>query len=189
MKLGFLGGAFNPPTIAHYNLIKKALKEYEFDKVFFVPVNDFYPKKNLVQLEHRINMLEVMCKHDKDIIVYKTENTKPLRTIDIFKILENEYPKDEIVFFMGEDNYYKMPTWANYEELKKYNYIIFQRNEKFDANINKPNVIYMKNDENLSVSSTIIRNRLLNNQSVSDLIDKDVENYIMNKKLYIKDFG
>ena len=44
MKLGFFGGSFNPPTIAHYNLIKQALKEYNFDKVYFVPVNDYYKK-------------------------------------------------------------------------------------------------------------------------------------------------
>ena len=33
MKIGFFGGAFNPPTIAHINLVKEALKEYSFDAI------------------------------------------------------------------------------------------------------------------------------------------------------------
>ena len=48
VKLGFFGGSFNPPTIAHYNLIKQALKEYNFDKVYFVPVNDYYKKEKKI---------------------------------------------------------------------------------------------------------------------------------------------
>ena len=45
MKIGFFGGAFNPPTIAHINLVKEALKEYSFDAIYFVPVNNFYKKQ------------------------------------------------------------------------------------------------------------------------------------------------
>ncbi len=187
MKLGFFGGSFNPPTIAHYNLIKKALEEYNFDKVFFVPVNDHYSKRGLVKLDDRVNMLEILIKNDEKIFVYKTENDKACKAIDTFKNIKKDFPNDELVFFMGEDNYEKMTSWKDYEELKKYNYIVFQRNDKFDANINDKNVIYMRNSENVKISSTIIRDRLKNNESISELINEDVEKYIKEKELYIKD--
>lgn len=38
MRLGFFGGSFNPPTNAHIDLAKKALKECKLDKVIFVPI-------------------------------------------------------------------------------------------------------------------------------------------------------
>ncbi len=187
MKLGFFGGSFNPPTIAHYNLIKEALEKYEFDKVFFVPVNDYYKKNGLARLEDRIKMLELLIKNDEQIYIYKIENDKSYKAIDTFRNIKKHFQTDEIVFFMGEDNFEKMPRWQNYEELKQYNYIVFQRNDKYDANINQKNVIYMKNNENIEVSSTMIRNKLEKKESISELINKDVEKYIKEKGLYLKD--
>ena len=37
-KLGFFGGCFNPPTVAHIELIEKAIKENNLDMVYFVPM-------------------------------------------------------------------------------------------------------------------------------------------------------
>jgi len=48
MKIGFFGGSFNPPTNAHIALAQKAIKECMLDKVVFVPMNDYYRKKELV---------------------------------------------------------------------------------------------------------------------------------------------
>lgn len=187
MKLGFFGGSFNPPTIAHYNLIKQALIEYNFDKVYFVPVNNFYPKSSLIDIDNRINMLEIMCQNDEKITVSKIEKEikQPFKAIDIFRIIEKKYQEDEIVFFMGEDNFNKMANWKDYTDLKKYNYIIFQRDEKYEADINEKNIIYMKNNENLKVSSTIIRHRLKNNESIDKLVTEEVKEYILKNKLYI----
>lgn len=65
MKIGFFGGCFNPPTNAHINLAKKVLKECKLDKVVFVPVGDFYDKKELVPAKHRYNMLKIAFKRIK----------------------------------------------------------------------------------------------------------------------------
>ncbi len=65
MRIGFFGGCFNPPTNAHINLAKKALKECNLDKVIFVTVGDFYDKKELVPGKDRYNMLKIACKRAK----------------------------------------------------------------------------------------------------------------------------
>lgn len=186
MKLGFFGGSFNPPTIAHYNLIKQALIEYDFDKVYFVPMNDYYKKAGLIDMEKRVDMLKLVCKNDSKIEVSNIEQEMNYASsaIDAFRLIEKKYANNEIVFFMGEDNFSKMETWKDYDELKKYNYIVFQRNENHILNINQKNVIYMKNRENLSISSTIIRNRLKRNESIDDFVTSDVKEYILKNKLY-----
>ncbi len=187
MKLGFFGGSFNPPTIAHYNLIKQALLQYNFDKVYFVPMNDYYPKAGLVSLEDRINMLEKMCKNDENICVSTIENEfkEKSTAIDSLRLIEKRYINDDIYFFMGEDNFSKMKYWKDYENLKKYNYIVFQRNEKIDNTIDLKNVIYMKNSENLSISSTIIRSKLKKNENIDEFVTGEVKNYIFEKGLYL----
>ena len=80
MKLGFFGGSFNPPTIAHYNLIKQALKEYNFDKVYFVPVNDYYKKEKLISIDQRIEMLNLLCKKESNIEVLDIEKKNQQQT-------------------------------------------------------------------------------------------------------------
>lgn len=186
MKLGFFGGSFNPPTIAHYNLIKQAISEYDFDKVYFVPMNDYYKKSGLIDMDKRIEMLELLCKNDSKIEVSDIEKEMDYASsaIDAFRVICDRFSGNEIVFFMGEDNFSKMETWKDYDELKKYNYIVFQRNEKYTLNINQKNVIYMKNIENLNVSSTIIRRRLQRNESIDDLVTSEIKDYILKNKLY-----
>lgn len=187
MKIGFFGGSFNPPTIAHYNLIKQALIQYSFDKVYFVPVNNYYPKANLIDIKDRINMLKKMCEKDEKIDVSDIEKDINSRctTIDVLRKIEQKYDKDEIFFFMGEDNFVKMKDWKDYDELIKYNYIIFQRNERNIINIEQKNFTYMKNTENLKISSTIIRNRIKKNESIDEFVTEDVKKYILKNKLYV----
>lgn len=186
MKLGFFGGSFNPPTIAHYNLIKQALIEYDFDKVYFVPMNDYYKKAGLIDMNKRIEMINLMCKNDSRIEVSDIEKEMNYQStaIDAFRLIKEKYINDEIVFFMGEDNFSEMEKWKDYEELKKFNYIVFQRNEKHILDINLDNVLYMKNEENLNISSTIIRNKLKKNESIDDLVTEEVKKYILENKLY-----
>lgn len=186
MKLGFFGGSFNPPTIAHYNLIKQAISEYDFDKVYFVPMNDYYKKAGLIDMGKRIDMLELLCKNDSKMEVSDIEREMNYASsaIDSFRLIEKRYSNNDIYFFMGEDNFSKMETWKDYDELKEYNYIVFQRNDKYSLDINQKNVIYMRNTENLNISSTVIRNRLQKNESIDDFVSSDVKNYILKNKLY-----
>ena len=73
MKIGFFGGAFNPPTIAHINLVKEALKEYSFDAIYLVPVNNFYKKQGLIDISQRIDMLNLECKNNSKMFVSEIE--------------------------------------------------------------------------------------------------------------------
>ena len=85
---------------------------------------------------------------------------------------------------MGEDNYLKMSSWSNYNKLLKYKYIVFQR--KRESSINKENVLYINSVENLNISSSIIREKIKNNESITNLVTSDIEKYIKENKLYIK---
>ena len=186
MKIGFFGGSFNPPTIAHLDLVKKAIQKYQLDKVYFVPVNNFYKKEDLLDIRQRINMLEIICSQETKISVsdIEVENDRPLKAIDVFEIIEKKFQENDIYFLMGEDNYLKISSWSNYNKLLKYKYIVFQR--KRESSINKENVLYINSVENLNISSSIIREKIKNNESITNLVTSDIEKYIKENKLYIK---
>ena len=60
MRIGFFGGAFNPPTIAHFDLAKNAIENYSFDKIYFVPVNNFYHKKELIDIKYKKRKINII---------------------------------------------------------------------------------------------------------------------------------
>lgn len=167
-KVGFFGGCFNPPTNTHLNLAEDLITKGTLDKVVFVPVGDYYEKQDLVPAIHRYNMLKIAC---KDIDSLEVEEIASLHrdklfATDTFELIYEKYHKEaEIYFIMGSDNYEKMPTWKNYEEIKdKYKYIILDRTE--------------------DISSTDIRNKIKQGESVSDYLNEKVLEYIKENNLY-----
>ena len=62
-RLGFFGGCFNPPTIAHYELALKAIDIANLDKLYFEPMGDYYKKEELISSEYRFEMLKEMVKN------------------------------------------------------------------------------------------------------------------------------
>ena len=89
MKIGFFGGSFNPPTIAHLNLAKQAVKEYNLDKLYFVPVNNKKKKKDLIDIDLRIQMLESICLYEDKLLVSNIEKINDTKLEAISTSLEN----------------------------------------------------------------------------------------------------
>ena len=48
-RIVVMGGSFNPPTLAHYKLMKEAIDALNADIGFFVPVSDAYLKRKMCQ--------------------------------------------------------------------------------------------------------------------------------------------
>jgi len=175
MKLGMFGGSFNPPTNAHLKLALQTLKEFNLDKLIFVPVGDKYQKPGLISEEHRLNMLREMCKPYTELVVSDIELklNKKLSTIDIFHILTKTYEKDELYFIMGADNIEKVTN----EILNNFKIIILQRDNK--NIIEHKNIYIIKNQEIMDCSSTKVRENIN-----SDILPKGVYEYIINNSLY-----
>ena len=166
-RIGFFGGCFNPPSNIHINLVNNLITEQKLDKVILVPVNDFYLKKDLIEFKHRYTMLKFAIHNFKNIYIDDLEKklTKKTYAVDIFKIISEKYKDNDIYFIMGSDNFSKMKDWKNYEELKKYQYIVLERNKE-------------------DISSTEIRNMIKNNELNENVLDKKVYDYIKKNNLY-----
>lgn len=187
MKIGFFGGSFNPPTLAHLNLARQAVKQYNLDLFYFVPVNDYYPKDGLIDLDTRCKMLDIMLKDESKIKTSKIEKNRNSRysAYEIFNTISYENKDDQIFFVMGEDNYKKMPSWDHYEDLKKYSYIVFQREEGNSFNRTDKNIFYMENDKNLKISSTLIRSNQKEHKPIDNYVTKEIKEFIDKNKLYL----
>lgn len=192
MRIGILGGSFNPPHKMHFNMGLDLLEKNYVDKIIYVPTGSKYKyKNNLVQDEHRFKMLELMIKNDdrfevsdfelKDYVVY---------TCDTLKYFQENYPNDEIYFVCGADNLSYVDEWKNgIYLLSNYKFLVIKRyTDDIDEILKrfskyKENIIVTDINPN-SLSSTEIRNKIKTGEGVLDYLDEDVYNYLYENKLY-----
>ncbi len=99
--IAVFGGSFNPPTVAHINLAKQILANYNnIEKLIFVPVSTKYNKNGLAPDKARYNMLKKACEGEKNIEISSIELDSPrqLYTIETLRIIQKENPNNEICF-------------------------------------------------------------------------------------------
>ena len=188
IKMGFFGGSFNPPSNIHINLAKELVKNKILDIVIFVPVGNYYKKQNLVDAKHRVNMLLEACKRYNYLKVedIAAKSEKYLYAVDTFKMIKDKYNKEnvEIYMIMGSDNFKKMNSWKNYEEIVlNYNYIVIER-PNYEDQIKAKIVTYYILNQKEDFSSTRIRHLLEKSENVSNYLDEEVLKYINTNKLY-----
>lgn len=186
-KIGFFGGSFNPPTNMHIHLATKLIEDKLIEKLVFVPVGDYYKKQNLATAIDRYNMLKIACKDIKNLMVdnIASSHKNMLYATDTFELIANKYKGAEIYFIMGSDNFKKMPSWKNYEEIiKKYKFIVIER-PNYEETANLENVITYKIEQPEDMSSTKIRNMLKQGKDTSLYLNKNVTEYIKKHSLYI----
>ena len=188
MRIGFFGGCFNPPTNIHVDLARKILVSYGLDKVYFVPVGDYYSKEGLIEADHRAKMLNLAVEDDPKIEVERIAvNSKDvLYAIDTFELIQEKYKYDELFFIMGSDNFRTMPIWKRYERLiSDYNIIVIERQRKeLRANI-RNNIFEYIPERVYDIDSTKIRQMIKeDNPEVKQYLDDKVYSYIKEHNLY-----
>ena len=195
MKIGIFGGCFNPPHKMHKSIAEELVTKNYLDKVIYVPTGNMYNKVDLVDANHRYNMLKLMIKDNNNLEVsdYELKNTLTYtyQTLDYFK---DNYKQDEIYFICGSDNLKEITTWKNYEYiLNNFKILVIKRNDdQLDAilsEINSENVIVANVNLN-DISSSLIRDSLEKEDAMEtalDYLDKSVLDYIKQEDLYTKD--
>ena len=197
--IAVFGGSFNPPINSHILLAKQIIEKCErVEKLIFVPVSTKYRKLQLISDEHRYNMLNLICKKEDKLEVSNIElvQDKQLYTIQTLDLLKEQYgEKYELWFVMGTDNLKEVDTWNNPDRLlKEYKIIVLEReNDKLEDLIKsnkllekyKESLVKIKDINKINLSSTMIRKKIKNAESVEAFIDKDVLEYIEKNSLYI----
>ena len=192
MKIGIFGGSFNPPHNMHTDIANYMINQQYVDKIVFVPTGSKYAyKNNLIEEEHRYNMLEILSNKNDNILVSDYElKSEVVYTIDTLRYFKELYPNDEICFICGLDNFSYIDKWKNGEEiLSNYKLVVINRDGndleellvKYDQY--RDNIV-ISNMEMKDISSTFIRDNIGEIDKVKEYIDEDVLRYIQENNLY-----
>lgn len=196
MKIAIFGGAFNPVHNGHINLVKKYIELLKPDKMLIIPTANppHRESHNFVSEKHRFNMLNLAFEgiasvEISDIEFHLQGKSYTYHTIREMKKL---YPAADFYLIVGEDQFLYFDKWYKYKEILDMAVLCTaQRNmdKKQELKAFAENVLHCENYiladfDPVIVSSSEIRAKLNNNESVDRLIPEKVLNYINENELY-----
>jgi nicotinate-nucleotide adenylyltransferase len=123
MRVGLLGGTFNPPHIGHLVCASHAIAALELDRVLLVPVHE--PPHKAIEadpgVEHRVQMCRLAVSEDErlDVSLVDAEVPGPSFTVDTLSRLHDRCPGDQLTFIVGGDMALSLPTWREPEAILK----------------------------------------------------------------------
>ena len=169
-KYGFFGGSFNPPTIAHERLAEEIADKFKLDKVYFVPVGNYYEKTDLIDENKRLDMLKSIKTDKIDVLDIELNSKKKLLAVDAFELINDNFYSSENYFILGGDNLEKLPNWENATKCLNNNIIAIQRGKNL-ASIIAGNKLLEENNNKIfefnanklyNYSSTEVRKAIKN---------------------------
>ena len=121
MRLGLLGGTFNPPHIGHLVCATHALAGLDLDRVLLVPVHE-PPHKAAPDdpgVEHRVELCRraVAGNAQLEVSLVEAEVPGPSYTVDTLSRLHDRCPGDQLTFIVGGDMAFSLPTWREPEAI------------------------------------------------------------------------
>lgn len=197
-KIGIMGGTFDPIHYGHLVLAEQIRTQFDLEKILFIPAG-IPPHKqdmDITSSKHRyfMTLLATITNPAFEVSKIEIEEESISYTVNTIRKLKSIYRNAELYFITGADALYELDTWNDLDNLLKMcNFIAATRpgidnkilvekkeyfNNKYDANIIITAV------PALAISSTDIRNRIKDGESIKYIVPESVEYYIYKNGLY-----
>ena len=187
MKIGILGGTFNPIHIGHLILAEEVKDKLKLDKVIFILTNIPPHKQNseIIDAKTRLKMVKLAIKGNRDFLVSDMEIKRGgvSYTIQTLQELKKIYPQDQLYFITGSDLLRYLDDWKDLSQiLEMVNFVVATR-PGYPLKMIPP---YIKTLEirAVDVSGFQIRKNLKEKRSVKYLVPENVLRYIKKNRLY-----
>lgn len=196
MKIGIIGGTFNPVHIGHVMLAKNFNELLGFDRILVIPSGTPPHKEYLASVtdKNRIDMCRLAF--DEDIFTVSDMEIKrggKSYTIDTLRQIKSEFPDSELFLMMGADMLMIFDKWKDYREIFKFATLcaafrnVCARDEilSYAEKLREDGAKLIIDDRKIpDVSSTQIRSLLAKNESAAKLVPESVADYIEKNLLY-----
>jgi nicotinate-nucleotide adenylyltransferase len=196
LRVGILGGAFNPPHIGHLVCAQEALIQLELGRVVFMPVGEA-PHRELESdpgAVARLEMVELATADDDRFEASRLEldRSGPSYTADTLRQLREQAPDDELFVILGGDQAAALPRWHEPEEVLALAQVAVVERVNWSRNAIWIKVGRLKGAERIryidmpivQVSSSGIRRRVGEGRPIRYLVPDKVADYIAENGLY-----
>jgi nicotinate-nucleotide adenylyltransferase len=189
MKIGILGGTFNPIHIGHLILAEEAREKLGLERIIFVPANLPPHKEDLdiAKSSDRLNMIKLAIRGNKLFSVSDLEIKRQGRsyTIDTIRELKQKYSDDDLYFVVGSDLLNYLEEWKDLGEIVKMVRFVAATRPGYPLE-KLPSYITHLNIRAVDISGFSVRSCIKDGKSFRYLVPEAVFGYINKRKLYNK---
>jgi nicotinate-nucleotide adenylyltransferase len=204
MRIGICGGTFDPFHRGHLEPILAVRKDVRWDRVLYIPahVQPFKQDRETVSGYHRFAMVSLAILDQDALYVspMELERGRISYTVETLEELRALHPDDTIDWVIGDDNLAKLLEWKSIDRIFELaNFAVLTREaagfsapSELQSRVTTPDrrstrgSIVLLENAMVPVSSTEIRRRVREGQSIEHLVPPPVSRYIHHNGLYRK---
>ena len=201
-SIGIFGGSFNPVHAGHLNIAQIASKEFNLQKVIFIPckVSPFKignEPEQYVSDEHRLEMLKLSLESQNNFEISNIELSRGgvSYSYDTLVDIKQRHPQSHLFFIIGTDSLLTLSQWYKIGALLTLcDFVTVERlgvDRRVDAKslgfspeLSKRLLLRTVSGKLMNISSSEIRNRATQGLSLQGLVCPAVEEYISRFELY-----
>ena len=201
MKMGILGGTFDPIHNGHLAIADEARTYLNLSEVLFLPAGQPWMKSDqpISAAHHRTAMIRLALEGRPyfKLSTIEIEYKGPSYSVDtIVKLRAQSEEPFDCYFIVGWDNLAKIPLWKDPAKLIEMCFLAAVPRPGYDRPDMKkleaalPGIskkVILMDKPRIDISATDIRNRVAHGLSISSLVPPAVENYIKESGLYRKE--
>lgn len=200
MKIGVLGGTFDPVHLGHIMMAEEARASLDLHEVILVPAGQplLKPEHPITPAEQRLRMLylAIADRPHFRVSAMEIERPGPSYTVDTLTELRGQYSsEDEIFFILGWDSLAQLAEWREPSRIIKMCYLAavprpsFPRPNLEALEASVPNVshrvIFLEKPQ-IDISASAIRELAARGLPIDNLVPEPVAEYIGQHKLYLE---
>ena len=203
-RLGIFGGAFDPVHKGHTQSLKFINDLKIVDEVYVIP-NFASPHDKDIRSSgsHRLKMLEMAFNEFENIKIneFELNNKKKSYSYETLNSFKQLFPDRHFSLIIGLDSLHNFTTWKNWEEILSLCSLLvlgrtINKNKKLDKALesritldiddffSEHGKIFRLGNDFINVSSSEIRKKIKNDETLEGLLDQNVQEYIQNMSLY-----
>lgn len=179
LKVGIFGGSFNPVHTGHVALAKSLCEKARLDEVWFMvsPQNPFKAHATDLLADHlRLEMVRKAIENEPQLKAsdYEFLLPKPSYTWNTLQALSADYPDTAFTLLIGGDNWAAFDKWYRSADiLARYPIVVYPRQGSHTGNV--PEGVTIVETPLLDISSTEIRQRIREGNSIKGMVPLSVE--------------
>lgn len=218
MRVGILGGTFDPIHKGHVHIAHRVRRIFRLDRVLFMVARTPPHKERhgISEVFHRYAMVAIELLYEDDFYASRREIRKeePSYTVETLQQLKDERPGDQFVFIAGSDSLREIHLWKDYDKLLANHSMIFVQRpgaKVATENLQLPRelknrirhlcpeegprkvqngISYLASLDAPPVSSTMLRKLVSGGGRLSDeQVSPNVYQYILKYRLYERNKG
>jgi nicotinate-nucleotide adenylyltransferase len=199
VKIGVLGGTFDPVHRGHIMMAEEAKKSLNLAEVLMVPAGQPMSRdrdNQVTSAEHRLEMLRLAVDDEPDVKISTVELERPgaSYTVDTLSVLKQEYTGGDLYFILGWDSLEYIDRWRQPERIIELCRLVAIPRPGFgrpDLNLLEKTVpgIYNRviflDKPWVDISASAIRELASRGEPIGRLVPGEVAEYITKHKLYM----